>query len=93
MVCILSAMLAGCGTTRDERMAFYGQALRSGAKVAVAAYNIGGKELAYAQIDKQVNEGKITAEQGEMLKKAADKGVEELSNLAEPEESDGSTTD
>ncbi len=94
MVCAFAVMLAGCGTTREQRMEIYKGALQKGAKIAVTAYNIGGKEFAYAQIDKQVQEKKITADQGEMLKKAVDKGVEEISKLADGEpEVDGSTTD
>lgn len=52
------------------------------AQAVVLAYQSGGNQLAYQQIDKAVTDGKITPDQAVQLKAAADKGIAALQEVA-----------
>lgn len=51
-------------------------------KLVCTAYKSGGNSLAYAEIDKQVADGKLTPAQAADLKSMLDGGVDALDNLA-----------
>jgi len=74
--------VTGCNTTQEQRFAAYKKVFATVAQVAVTAYNMGGKQLAYAEVDKKVASGDITAAQGDQIKAAADKGVAAMQALA-----------
>ena len=85
----VGAMLTGCGMFSGTSS---GTTTSSGNDIAaklqtinktvvngiVLAYQSGGNQLAYQQIDKAVTDGKITPEQAAQLKAAADKGIAAL---------------
>lgn len=75
-VCALAfatATMNGCAYFTEERLSGIRQVAATALEIA---YESGGKELAAAKIDELVAEGKITAEQGEMLKQALQKSYE-----------------
>lgn len=68
-----AAAMTGCAYFTEERLSGIRQVAATALEIA---YESGGKELAAAKIDELVAEGKITAEQGEMLKQALQKSYE-----------------
>ena len=89
LVAVAAAMLTGCSMFTGSSS---GTTASSGNDIAaklqtinktvvngiVLAYQSGGNQLAYQQIDKAVTDGKITPEQAAQLKAAADKGIAAL---------------
>lgn len=76
-VCVMMSMV-GCttisqpGSTKEQKVA---SIISTALKIA---YSAGGAELVCQRIDALVAEGKLTEEQGEQLKKAAQKAYETL---------------
>lgn len=90
IICLLAlsaTTMTGCAYFTEERLSEIRRTVATALEIACES---GGKELAAAKIDELVAEGKITAEQGEMLKQALQKSYEafcaRLKELSEPAE-------
>ncbi len=86
---MLVAMVAifgfGCGMFPDsggDTSAKLQTVNKAIAQAVVLAYQSGGNQLAYQQVDKAVADGKLTPEQAAQLKAAADKGIAALQEVA-----------
>ncbi len=75
--CLALAFLCGTGCVTDANAA-RAQARRDIAAVLRVAYEVGGKAAVAEKIDALVAKGKLTPEQGEVLKSFADEACEEM---------------
>ena len=84
---MLLGTLTGCGVLTPDRIAGIHRTVATALEIA---YESGGRDLLLTKIDEMVGEGRISPEQGEMLKSAAQKSYDaflarlrELSEQAE----------
>lgn len=86
LVAVVCLLITGCsmfsGSSGSDSSAKLQTVSKTIAQAVVLAYQSGGNELAYQQIDKAVADGKITPEQAAQLKAAADKGIAALQEIA-----------